>query len=127
MKQQQIDNILTSMLESFDGVSDLNITVDKPCQVESSGQLLAVPLNPPINRLTPFQAEIFALNLINSDRRLTKTLLTAGSCDSSYQLAGKARFRVNIFSQKGCYSTVMRQLATRIPTVDEMNLPDAFR
>lgn len=126
MRQQQLDHILTAMLESYDGVSDLNITVDKPFQVESSGQLMSVSLKPPIDRLTPFQAEMFALNLIDSDRRLTKKLLTEGSCDSSYQLAGKARFRVNIFSQKGYYSTVMRQLATRIPTVAEMKLPPAF-
>jgi len=127
MKKQQIDNILTAMLESHDNVSDLNVTVDKPFQVEASGQLLTVPLNPPIDRLTSFQSEIFALNLINSDRRLTKILLTEGSCDSSYQLAGKARFRVNIFSQKGYFSVVMRQLATRIPTVEELNLPGAFK
>ena len=127
MKQQDVDNILTTMLESYDGVSDLNITVDKPFQVEASGQLKPVTTKPQVDRLTPFQAEMFALNLINSDRRLTRILLTEGSCDSSYQLAGKARFRVNIFSQKGYYSTVMRQLATRVPTVDEMKLPAAFR
>jgi len=126
MRKQQIDYILTSMLESYDNVSDLNMTVDKPFQVEASGQLMPVPLTPSIDRLTPFQSEIFALNLIDGDRRLTRTLLEEGSCDSSYQLAGKARFRVNIFSQKGCYSIVMRQLATRIPTVEELNLPEAF-
>ena len=127
MRRQQIDHILTTMLESHDNVSDLNITVDKPFQVESAGELKSVHLNPPIHRLTPFQTEVFALNLINGDRRLTKNLLIHGSCDMSYQLAGKARFRVNIFSQKGCYSTVMRQLATRVPTVEEMKLPLAFK
>ena len=127
MKRQQIDHILTAMLESHDNVSDLNFTVEKPLQVESSGQLVSVSLNPPINRLTPFQTEILALNLIGGDRRLTKTLLGTGSCDTSYQLAGKARFRVNIFSQKGYFSSVMRQLATRVPTVEEMKLPPAFR
>lgn len=127
MRQQQVDHILTAMLESHDNVSDLNITVDKPFQVESSGQLKPVQMNPSIDRLTPFQAEIMALNLVNGDRRLTKKLLTEGSCDSSYQLAGKARFRVNIFSQKGYYSTVMRQLATRVPTIEELKLPEAFR
>jgi twitching motility protein PilT len=126
MRKHQIDHILGTMLESHDNVSDLNITVDKPFQVESSGQLKPVELNPPINRLTPFQTEIFALNLIGSDRRLTKTLLAEGSCDLSYQLAGKARFRVNVFSQKGCYSVVMRQLATRVPTIEELKLPRAF-
>ena len=127
MKKQQIDNILTTMLESHENVSDLLMTVDKPFQVEASGRLLPVNLTPPIESLTPFQAEILALNIINSDRRLTKTLVREGSCDTSYQLAGKARFRVNVFSQKGYYSTVMRQLPTRIPTVDELDLPPAFK
>ncbi len=126
MRRQQIDYILSTMLESYDNVSDFNITVDKPFQVEAAGELKPVSLNPPIHRLTPFQAEILALNLINGDRRLTKTLLTEGSCDISYQLAGKARFRANIFSQKGYYSTVMRQLAARVPTIEELGLPPAF-
>jgi twitching motility protein PilT len=126
MRQQQIDHILTVMLESHDNVSDLNMTVDKPFQVESAGELNPVSVTPPIERLTPFQTEIVALNLINGDRRLTKILLSEGSCDLSYQLAGKARFRVNIFSQKGHLSTVMRQLATRVPTIEEMRLPPAF-
>jgi twitching motility protein PilT len=127
MKRQELDNILTTMLESYDGVSDLNVTVDKPFQVEAFGQLQQVTINPPIARLTPFQTETFALNLINGDHRLTRMLVKEGSCDSSYQLAGKARFRVNVFSQKGCYSVVMRQLATRIPTLEEMRLPKAFK
>jgi twitching motility protein PilT len=127
MRRQEIDHILTAMLESHDNVSDLNFTVDKACQVESSGQLVPVSLNPPISKITPFQAEVLALNLINGDRRLTRFLLSEGSCDTSYQLAGKARFRVNIFSQKGYISTVMRQLSARVPTVDEMMLPPAFR
>ena len=127
MRRQEIDHILTTMLESHDNVSDLNVTVEKPFQVESSGQLVPVTLNPPIDRITPFQAEIVALNLISGDRRLTKAILKEGSCDTSYQLAGKARFRVNIFSQKGYLSTVMRQLASRVPTIEEMKLPPAFR
>jgi len=126
MRKQQIDHILGAMLEAYENVSDLNITVDKPFQVESSGELKPVSLKPPVARLTPFQAETFALNMINNDRRLTKSLLTEGSCDLSYQLAGKARFRVNVFSQKGYYSVVMRQLATRVPTIEEMKLPHAF-
>ena len=127
MRRQEIDNILTSMLESYDNVSDLNFTVDKPFQVESAGQLKPVNLSPSIPKITPFQAEILALNILNGDRRLTRMLLNEGSCDTSYNLAGKARFRVNIFSQKGCYSTAMRQLAARVPTLDEMMLPPAFR
>ena len=126
MRKQEIDFILTRMLDSFGNVSDLNITVGKPFQVESSGQLTGIDIDPPFPELTPFQAEIFSLNLVNQDRRLTETLLIEGSCDSSYELPGKARFRVNIFSQRSNYSVVLRKLETKIPTLDEMNLPEAF-
>ena len=126
MKKQEIDYILTKMLDSHGNVSDLNITVGRPFQVESSGQLTGVEIDPPFTNLTPFQTEIFALNLINEDRRLTENLLKEGSCDSSYELPGKARFRVNIFSQRGNYSVILRKLETKIPTCKELNLPEAF-
>ena len=126
MKKQEIDHVLSKMLDAHNNVSDLNITAGKPFQVESSGQLVGVDLNPPIHEITPFQSEIFALNLINSDRRLTETLLFEGSCDSSYELPGKARFRVNIFSQRGNYSIVLRKLETKIPTVQDLGLPPPF-
>ncbi len=126
MRKQEIDHILTKMLDSYNNVSDLNLTVGKPLQVESSGQLVSVDMEPAIRELTPFQTEIFALNLINQDRRLTDMLLKEGSCDLSYGLAGKARFRVNIFSQSGNYSIVLRKLESKIPTIKELNLPEAF-
>jgi twitching motility protein PilT len=66
------------------------------------------------------------MNLINNDHRLTEKLLTDGSCDLSYHLAGKARFRVNIFSQSNNYSVVLRKLETKIPTIRELELPEVF-
>jgi twitching motility protein PilT len=126
MRKAEVDHILTTMLEAFGNISDLNITVGKPCQVESSGQLTGVAVDPPIEELTPFQAEIFAMNLINSDRRLTEILIREGSCDCSYFLVGKARFRVNIFSQRGNYTVVLRKLETRIPSIEDLKLPGQF-
>ncbi|MBW2284480.1 MAG: twitching motility protein, partial [Deltaproteobacteria bacterium] len=108
MQKQLLDYILTAMLESHPNVSDINITVDKPPQVETAGVLKPVEFDPPIERLTSFQSEIMALGLVGGDRRLTRDLMKRGSCDISYQLAGKARLRVNVFSQKGCYSIAMR-------------------
>ncbi|MDO9109314.1 MAG: PilT/PilU family type 4a pilus ATPase, partial [Desulfatirhabdiaceae bacterium] len=107
-------------------VSDLNITVGKPFQVESTGKLFPVEFDPPFEELTPFQTEILALNLINNDRRLTEVLLREGSCDLSYALPGKARFRVNIFSQQRKFSIVLRRLETRIPSCEDLDLPEAF-
>jgi twitching motility protein PilT len=126
MRKQETDYIMTRMLDSHSNVSDLNITVGRPFQVESDGLLCPVDLDPPFPELTSFQTEVFALNLINRDRRLTETLLKEGSCDLSYQLPGKARFRVDIFSQKTNYSVVLRKLETKIPTFKELNLPPAF-
>ena len=126
MRKAEIDDILTAMLDSHDNVSDLNVTVDRPFQVESAGQLVGVPVSPAIENLTPFQTEIFALNLINGDRRLCQLLVEQGSCDTSYSLPGKARFRVNVFTQRGNSSVVLRKLETRIPTLEELKLPDAF-
>jgi twitching motility protein PilT len=127
MRKAEIDDMLTAMLDSHDNVSDLNVTVDRPLQVEAAGELVGVPVTPPVESLTPFQTEIFALNLINGDRRLCQFLVEHGSCDSSYALPGRARFRVNVFAQRGNVSCVLRKLETSIPTVEELKLPDAFR
>src|SRR5438105_10449762 len=127
MRKAQMDTLMAAMLDSHDLVSDLNLSVDRPLQVESAGELVPVKVTQPIENLTPFQTEIFALNLIHNDRRLTQMLLQQGSCDTSYFLTGKARFRVNIFSQRGNLSVVMRKLETLIPSVDDLKLPDAFR
>src|SRR5206468_9153051 len=104
--------------------SDIVFTVDRPLQVEVSGQLLPVPVQPPIEKLTPFQTEVVALNLIGGSVRLTDDLTRTGSCDSSYSLGERARFRINIFSQRGQYSIVLRKLNAQIPTISDLNLPD---
>ncbi len=126
MRQKEVDYILKTMLDSQSEVSDLNITVGKPLQVESAGQLVDVTMNPPIWKLTPFQTEIIAMNIINNDQRLLHNLLENGSADCSYQIADRARFRVNIFSQRNTYSLVMRKLETVIPTIEDLHLPKIF-
>ncbi|MBU1545218.1 MAG: PilT/PilU family type 4a pilus ATPase [Proteobacteria bacterium] len=126
MKQTEIDYWITSMLETYGNVSDLNITVGKPLQVEASGQLAPVTVEPPVPSLTPFQAEVFALNLIGGNKRLLDDLVKHGSCDLSYWLGQKARFRVNVFSQKTNLSTVLRKLEMKIPTISQLNLPKLF-
>ncbi|MCJ7601679.1 MAG: PilT/PilU family type 4a pilus ATPase [Desulfobulbaceae bacterium] len=123
MKQPEIDYWIACMLETYDNVSDLNVTVDKPFQVETSGVLSPVQVKPEVAQITPFQAEVFALNVIGGNKRLLKNLTTTGSCDLSYWLGKKARFRVNVFSQKTNLSTVLRKLPTEIPTINGLNLP----
>src|SRR5215470_17838440 len=126
MTKAELDYILGTMLDSNKNVSDLNITSDKPLQVESSGELVAVAIEPPVDKLTPFQTETIALNIINRNRRLSEDLLRTGSCDCSYSLGQKARFRVNIFTQRGHYTIILRKLSTEIPTLEQLNFPTIF-
>src|SRR5437867_1965077 len=124
MRRNELDFLLSTLLDSNKDVSDIIFTVDRPLQVEVSGQLLPVAVHPPIEKLTPFQTEVVALNLIGGSIRLTDDLIRTGSCDSSYSLADRARFRINIFSQRGNYSIVLRKLNAQIPTVSDLNLPE---
>jgi len=124
MQRQELDRLLTRMLEAHGPVSDLNFTVGRPPQVEYHGQLMGVEMDPPLPRLTPYQTEGIALALIGNDRRLTETFVRTGSCDLPYALGNTARFRVNIFQQRGNISIVLRRLASEVPTVERMGLPE---
>lgn len=123
MQRHELDRILTRMLEAHGPASDLNFTVGRPPQVEFHGQLVPVETDPPLPRLTPYHTEAIALALIGSDRRLTDTWIRTGSCDLPYALGTTARFRVNLFQQRGCTSIVLRKLASEVPTVERMGLP----
>jgi twitching motility protein PilT len=124
MRRPELDNILSTMLDSQPDVSDLLFTADKPLQVESFGELKPVAFDPPIEKLTPFQTEMIALNLIGENQWHIEDLLRRGSCDAAYTLADRARFRINIFSQRSHYSIVCRKLNTAIPSLDELKLPE---
>lgn len=123
MSVSEVDVILNHILDAYPRVSDINVSVGKPFQVEVDGSLVPVDFTAPIPALTPFHTETFALQLLNNDRRSIRFLLEQGSADLSYAVGDRARFRVNIFSGRGNYAVVMRRLPTEIPTVEEMRLP----
>lgn len=126
MQSQELNYILGKILDAYNDASDLNFTVGKSMQVERSGELITIDPNIFPGILTPYQTEMIALNLMNNDARLLKTLLLHGACDLSYSVPGKGRFRVNVFSKGGSYSVVMRKLEMHIPTVKDLNLPEVF-
>ncbi len=126
MRIPDLDRILSAMLQTYDGISDLNFSVGRPLQVEDFGELKPVFVDPPIEALTPHQTEQIALTLMQGNRRLLYDYLTGGSCDCSYTLGEEARFRVNIFRQQGQFSIVMRKLQAQIPTLGGLELPPIF-
>ncbi len=126
MRRNEVDYLLGTLLDFNKDVSDIIFTVDRPPQVEVAGELLAVPTQPLVPKLTPYQTEMIALNLIAGSQRLIDDLLRSGACDSSYTLGERARFRINIFSQRGNYSIVLRKLNAQIPNLTDLNLPDVI-
>jgi twitching motility protein PilT len=127
MRRAELDQMLTAMLASQPEVSDLLFTVDRPPQVEAYGELKPVVLDPPIDKLTPYQIETIVLNIIGDNLWHIEDLLRHGSCDASYALSDQARFRVNVFSQRGNFSIVCRQLNAVIPTLEKLKFTDIFR
>ncbi|HEV7923523.1 MAG TPA: PilT/PilU family type 4a pilus ATPase [Thermoanaerobaculia bacterium] len=122
MKNFNLDAILEAMLKMSDRVSDLNFSVGRQPQVEIDGQL--VPVNfPGLPRLTPYQTEVIAMQMLRGDRELIRTLLQNGSVDLSYSIPQKTRFRVNVFSQRGTYAIVLRVIPEGIPTLEKLNMP----
>jgi twitching motility protein PilT len=126
MRRPELDYILNTMLDSQPEVSDLLFTADKPLQVESFGELKPVKVEPTIEKLTPFQTEMIALNLMSDNLWHMEALLRKGSCDAAYTLTDKARFRISIFSQRNNYSIVCRKLNTEIPSLEKLEFPEIF-
>lgn len=124
MRRIELDTILKRMLESYSGISDLLFCVGRPLQVEVFGVLKEVEMAN-MGRLTAFQTEQVALNIIGDDRRLLRELLMMGSCDCGY-MTHEARFRVNIFRQRGNFAIVMRKLQSETPSVTALGLPSIF-
>jgi len=114
--------IIERMLLVSDKISDLNFSVGQLPQVEINGKLTPVqPLG--MQKLTPYQTEIIAMALMHGNPDAAERLAHTGTSDLSYSLPSRARFRVNIFQQRGVYSIVMRVIPTDIPTLKSLNLP----
>src|SRR5438045_3377758 len=127
MDRQTVDSLLTGMLESAEGVSDLLFISGKPPLVEVHGRLSDFPIDTPESVLNPALIEEIAGHIMNGSERLRLEFSSTGSCDCSYAVENLARFRVNIFKQNGRHAIVMRKLPSEVPTVDRLALPPIFR
>ena len=126
MRKAELHSLLRVLAESGEGITDLNLTAGKPPQVVKEGELAFPLVDPPLPELTPFMTEQIALNLLQNRPKLIRDLTESGSCDFAYTLPGVARFRVNVFSQRGSFSIVLRRLATKMPTMHDLFLPRIF-
>jgi twitching motility protein PilT len=126
MRNTELDSILSAMLDTHPGISDLMFSVGRTLQVESYGVLREANVQPTIKKLTPFQTEQIALKIVGNQRHLLRDLIQRGACDCSYQLADRARFRVNIFKQRGTFAIVMRKAQSEMPSIHSLGLGPIF-
>src|SRR5437764_1984882 len=114
--------MIMTMLDAGEGISDLVFSVGRPPQVEKHGELTGVDI-PGCSLLTMEHTAQIARQLIGANGVVLRSLQDQGACDLSYSIPNCARFRVNVFRQRGTFAIVMRVIANRIPSLAELKLP----
>jgi twitching motility protein PilT len=114
--------LLGAMLRAAEKISDLIFSPGRPPQVQVYGQMIPVQV-PGLTFLTPDDTRHIAADLIGDNKQAITTLREHGACDISFGLPGLARFRVNIFIQRGSCAVVMRVIPTDIPDFPSLRLP----
>jgi twitching motility protein PilT len=115
-------DIITSILRAVKNTSDIIFSPGRTPQAESSGQLVQLKI-PGVGVLSAEHTARIAADLIGRNTHAVDKLKQEGSCDISYSLPQLARFRVNIFTQRGSCAIVMRVIANSVPDFKTLNLP----
>jgi twitching motility protein PilT len=117
--------LIASLLDSANGISDIVLSPGRPPQAELFGELVEIPL-PEGATLRPADTERIALDLLGDNDQLKKTLKDDGACDLSYSLPDRARFRVNVFRQRNSFAIVMRVITPGILSFEQLGLPKSL-
>ncbi|TSC75969.1 MAG: twitching motility protein [Parcubacteria group bacterium Gr01-1014_30] len=115
--QDQIKKLLEHAVK--EQASDLHLSVGHPPTLRIAGRLF--PLAKVMKELSPADTQGLAFALLQEEQK--QRLLSVKELDFSYELQEKSRFRVNIFLQRGNFAAALRQVPSRIPTIEELNLP----
>ncbi len=118
--------ILQRMLAVSERVSDLIFSPGRPPQIELMGKLQPVAM-PGLEKLTPAHTAAIAKLMIGTHQVAAENLEKYGSADLSFSAPGVARFRVNIFMQRGTQAIVMRVIPARPPQWSDFNLPPQLK
>lgn len=123
---QHLHYMLTTMVEAGDRVSDLFISPGNPPLIETSGQLTSVKING-LESLTATHTAGIAKILVGQNKQAREDLEKNGSADISYSVPGLARFRVNVFMQRGTHAVVLRVVTEKPPTFEDLKLPEHLK
>jgi len=114
-----IEDLMEQLIEM--GGSDMHIQAGAPVYFRISGKLQPIGEDP----LTPQECQKLIFSMLNNTQR--KDLEQTWELDCSYGVKGLARFRVNVYKERGYYAACLRALSSKIPNFDQLNLPDIVR
>jgi twitching motility protein PilT len=114
-----IEDLMEQVVES--GGSDLHISAGLPPYIRVNGQLTPTEYEP----LTPEQCQRLIFSMLNNTQR--KNLEQNWELDCSYGVRGLARFRVNVYKDRGTYAAALRALSSKIPSIETLGLPNIVR
>jgi twitching motility protein PilT len=117
--EQKVKSLL--LLVAQQGASDIHFVVGRYPTLRIDGKLQPISKE---KMLTAEDTKAISKVFLNEEKE--KELTGTGETGFSYNFENKARFRVNIFFQKGTISIVMRLVQTKIRTLDELNMPTAL-
>ncbi len=114
-----IEDLMEQLVEM--GGSDMHLSAGLPPYFRISGHLTPIGDEP----LTSEQCQRLIFSMLNNNQR--KSLEQNWELDCSYGVKGLARFRVNVYKDRGTYAACLRALSSKIPSFEKLNLPDVVR
>ncbi len=113
-------SILNELLETavIQRASDIHISVDRSPVLRVEGNLISLVKQ---KKISPEDSQGLAFALMSNEQR--EKFLKEKEIDFSYNLEGKARFRVNIFFERGNIALALRLIPDKILNIEELNLP----
>ncbi|MGF1537437.1 MAG: type IV pilus twitching motility protein PilT [Elainellaceae cyanobacterium] len=114
-----IEDLMEQLIEL--GGSDLHLSAGVPPYFRIGGKLTPIGDEP----LTSEQCQRLIFSMLNNTQR--KTLEQTWELDCSYGVKGLARFRVNVYKDRGTYAACLRALSSKIPSFEKLGLPDVVR
>src|SRR5580700_9019224 len=101
--------------------SDLHIKANQPPILRVAGKLIRTNLT----SLSPAEVQRLIFSILTAEQR--KTLEQNYELDCSFGVDGVGRFRVNVYKDRGNYAAALRMVSSRIPSMEELGLPDTVR
>ncbi|MBE9136889.1 type IV pilus twitching motility protein PilT [Nodosilinea sp. LEGE 07088] len=114
-----IEDLMEEVIER--GGSDLHLSAGLPPYIRISGKLTPTEHEP----MTPESCQRLIFSMLNNTQR--KQLEQTWELDCSYGVKGLARFRVNVYKDRGTYAACLRALSSKIPSMDTLGLPNIVR